>query len=211
MRVRRADEDMRFGNAAPLVDATSDDFDRFAADEQGVDADDGGPRRAVVPHRGADLTGVVEFRVVRLAVTAGLLHADLGVTSRSAKPTLSKAGAAGWAAGCRRFGGAGGCGPQDGRTGNGDDRQSERTTQIVILRIRDALDENEDSATRKGEASAAGPAFCPMFSDFSSENAEIRCGPQLDIGRFLPMILYLNDPPPLVAEEESSDGQSRPS
>ena len=186
----------------------ADDVDRLAADEQGVDADDGDPRGAVVEDRGADLAGVVEFGVVRLAVAAGLLHADLRRDVALGEADLEQGG--GCAARLRRAAGSAAC--EAAAMSKAATSKSERTTQIVILRIREALEMKGGFGRRvKGRRRAAGFAFCPMLSDFSSENAEIRCGPRLDFGRFLPMILYLNDPPPLVAEEESSDGQSRPS
>ena len=90
MRVRRADQDRRFGNAAAAVDLAPHLFDRLAADQQRIESDDGHALAAIVPDRGPHLARIVQRAMKRLAVSARLLHADLGRDVTLGKPDLER-------------------------------------------------------------------------------------------------------------------------
>ncbi len=76
--MRCADQDGLSRDADPGRDGAADFLDRVAADAQRVDPDDGHSIATIVEHRGSYLAGVVQRSVVRLAIAAGRLHADLG-------------------------------------------------------------------------------------------------------------------------------------
>ena len=77
VRVRGAEEDGVFGHAGLLGDGLADLVDGLAVDEQRVEADQGDAVLAVVENGRADLAGIVQGAVIRLAVAAGGLGADL--------------------------------------------------------------------------------------------------------------------------------------
>ena len=90
MRMRRADQDGVRARSRTSSGSPRAGLDRLTADEERVDADDGDPLLAVVEDRRAGLARVVERPMISLAVSAGLLHADRGEMSRSAKPALKR-------------------------------------------------------------------------------------------------------------------------
>ena len=69
----------RFGsNATLLVDRFSDGLDKRTPHQQGIDPDQGNASLSVIEHGRSDFTRIVDRSVIRLAVTARLLHANLG-------------------------------------------------------------------------------------------------------------------------------------
>jgi hypothetical protein len=76
MGVRGADQDGTRLDPTSFLDRASDRLHRLTANEEGVDADDGNPRLAVVEHHGASLARVLGSLMIGLAVPSRLLHAD---------------------------------------------------------------------------------------------------------------------------------------
>jgi hypothetical protein len=66
-------------------------LNRLAANEQGVDPDDGDVCRAVVEHGRPDLARIMEGTVYRLAIPARLFHTD-----RRGNIPLGEAGLEDW-------------------------------------------------------------------------------------------------------------------
>ncbi len=76
--MRSADKNCLGGDAAFLVDRFTDGFHQGPTNGQGVDAHQGHATLAVVEDRRPDLARIVQGAVESLAISAGLLHADVG-------------------------------------------------------------------------------------------------------------------------------------